>query len=330
MEKQISVVLVAVLVLVSLAGCGGSNQVDVDATIQAGIQGTQAAEANVESLVNEAVAATLTAIPTPTVVPVEELSEEDLAQAVEDSASEAAAAADQAADASDGASSDGEITQDELDELYYLYYLAIEEAEQALALAEDYYDLYADLMELTISELEDIEAQLENIEESANAVLTVLDEISQTIAQGGEIAQQTLDNLQQMSQQAAQHAGEIQENLPGWREVRAQETDNLVNQALSAVPNDIAETRAGAIAQVKDYVQSVQSAVSDGRFSLDELNALSQLGANAAASLSHVGGGDLAGLSDAVNGLTRNFASGQLPDLNRGLGSLQNSLPSIR
>ncbi len=104
----------------------------------------------------------------------------------------------------------------------------------------------------------------------------------------------------------------------------------LVEQALAVLPNDVAETRAGAIAQVKDYVQSVQSAISDGRFSLDELNAISQLGANAAASLSHVGGGDLAGLSDEVNGLTHNFASGQLPDLNRGLDSLQNSLPSIR
>ena len=57
---------------------------------------------------------------------------------------------------------------------------------------------------------------------------------------------------------------------------------------------------------------------------------ISQLGANAAASLSHFGGGDLAGLPEAVNGLTRNFASGQLPELNRGLGSLQNSLPSFR
>ena len=185
--RNISVLLVFSLVLVSLTGCGGSNKVDVDATVQAGIQGTQAAEANVKSQVNQAVAATLTAMPTPTVVPVEELSEEELAQAVEDSASEAAAAADQASAASDDVSSDGEITQDELDDLYYLYYLAIEEAEQALALAEDYYDLYADLMELTISELEDIEAQLENIEESANAVLTVLDEISQTVAQGARL-----------------------------------------------------------------------------------------------------------------------------------------------
>ena len=330
MMRNISVMLVFCLVLMSLVGCGGSNKVDVDATVQAGIQGTQAAEANVEAMVNKAVAATLTAMPTPTAVPLEDLSEEELAQAVEDSTSEAAAAADQASVASDEASSDGEITQEELDDLYYLYYWAIEEADQALALAEDYYDLYADLMDLTISELEDIEAQLEDIEESANAVLTVLDEISQTVAQGGEIAQRTLDNLQQMSQQAAQHAGELQNRLSGWRDIRANETATLVEQALSVLPNDVAETRAGAIAQVKDYVQNLQTAISDGRFSLDELNALSQLGANAAASLSHIGGGDLAGLSDAVNGLTRNFASGQLPDLNRGLGSLQNSLPSIR
>ncbi|MDK2982048.1 MAG: hypothetical protein PWQ55_2395 [Chloroflexota bacterium] len=328
--KNFTVLLVLSFLIVSLAGCGGASRVDVDATVQAGIQGTQTAEANVSSLVNEAVAATLTAMPTPTPVPVEELSEEELAQAVEDSAGEAAAAADQASTASDAAASDGEITQDELDDLYYLYYLAIDEAEQALALAEDYYDLYADLMALTISELEQIEAQLENIEESANAVLTVLDEISQTVAQGGEIAQQTLDNLQQMGQPAAQYASELQNRLPDWRDVRANETGTLVEQALSVAPTDVAGTRAGAIAQLKDYVQSMQTAIGDGRLSLDELHSLSQLGANAAASLSQFNGGDLAGLSDAVTGLTRNFASGQLPELNRGLGSLQNSLPSIR
>ena len=162
MVKKISAVLVAVLLLVSLAGCGASNQVDVDATIQAGIQGTQVTEAGLQSQVNEAVAATLTAMPTPTLVPLEELSEQELAQVIENSADEAATAADQASAASDSAASDGEITEDELDDLYYLYYLAIDEAEQALALAEDYYDLYADLFDLTISELEDIENQLQS------------------------------------------------------------------------------------------------------------------------------------------------------------------------
>ena len=63
------------------------------------------------------------------------------------------------------------------------------------------------------------------MKESANEVLTVLDDISQTLAQGGEIAQQTIENLQELGQQAAQHAGEIQDNLPGWRDIRAQETD---------------------------------------------------------------------------------------------------------
>ena len=330
MLNRISALLIAVLFLVSLANCGGSNQVDVDATVQAGILGTQTAEENVQSLVNDAVTATLTAMPAPTPVAADQLSEEEMADAVESSVNEAVTTCDQASYASDSAASDGELTDEELAQLYYLYYLAIDEADQALALAEEYYDLYADLLETTIDELEAIEAQLQEIEDTANQVLAVLDEISLTLQQGGEVAQQSLENLQTLGQQAAQNADEIQQRLPGWKEARAQETDRLAEQALSVAPTEIAETRAGAISQAREYVQSVQLAIQDGRFSADELANISQLGANAAASLSRFSNGDLSGLSDAVNGLTRNFARGQMPDINRGLGSLQNSLPSIR
>lgn len=331
MFKQVTTIsIIVVMLIVSLANCSGGKNAAMEATVQAGVAATQTAEAGMQAAISDAVAATLTAMPTPTPLAVDQLSEEELADAVESSANEAVTTCDQASAASDSASSDGEITDEELQELYYLYYLAIDEAEQAMALAEDYYDLYAELLESTITELEDIEAQLQEIEDTANEVLAVLNDISQTLQQGGEVAQQSIENLQQLSQQAAQNASAVQERLPGWKETRVQETDRLAEQALAVAPNEIAETRAGALTQAREYIQTVQSAASDGRFSSDELAAISQLGANAAASLSRFGGGDLAGLPDAINGLTRSFARGQMPEVNRGLGSLQNSLPSIR
>ena len=313
-----------------LSGCAGKNAVDVDATVQTGIEGTQTAQENLASEVDSAVSATLTAMPTVTPVVVEELSEEELADAVEDSTEEAVQASEQASQAAEEAASDGEITGEELEELYYLYYWTLDEVEQALALADAYYDIYAELLDLTLDELEELEDELEAILATADEVIAALDDISQSLQQGSEIAQQALDNLAQLGRQMAANAQTVREHLPGWKSVREGEFQGLVENALDVLPNDIAETRVGALAQAKEYLQAVQAGIADGRFSLDELTSISQLGANAAASFSNLGGGDLAGLPDMINGLTGNFAHGQLPQVNVNLGSLQNSLPSVR
>lgn len=324
------VLLITAILSSSIIGCTEDNDVDVDATVQAGIAGTQAAEGEMSIAVDEAVTATLTAMPTPTPLVIDQLSEEELAQAVEDSADEAVQASEQASTATDNATSDGEITEEELEELYYLYYWTLEEVEQAMYLAEEYYDLYAELLDLTIQGLDELEQELEVILDTANEVIYALDDISQMIAQGTEIAQAALDDLEQLAGQISTNAGHIRDRLPEWNDTRGQEFDRLAGEALDVLPNDIADTRVGALAQAKEYIQSVQSAISDGRFSLEELTSISQLGANAAASLSNLGGGDLAGLPDMINGLTGSFARGGMPDVNVGLGSLQNSLPSIR
>lgn len=314
----------------SISACGGSSEVDVDATVQAGIEGTQAVQEEIENAVDEAVAATLTAMPTATPVVIEELTEEEFADAVESSAEEAVQASESASEATEDAASDGEITEDELEDLYYLYYWTLEEIEQALYLADEYYELYAELLDLTIESLDELEEELETILNTANEVIVVLDDIAQTLEQGSEVAQQALDNLGQLGQQIADNAGMVKEHLPDWKGLRDQEFGQLLDDALDVLPNDIADTRLGALNQAKEYMQAVKDGISDGRFSLDELSAISQLGANAAASLSGIGAGDLVGIPDMINGLTGSFARGQLPEVNMGLGSLQNSLPSIR
>jgi uncharacterized phage infection (PIP) family protein YhgE len=332
--SKFSPVIVGLCFLAVLSGCltacGANEDVDVDATVQAGIAGTQAAEEQLEAAVSEAVAATLTAMPTPTPLSADQLSEEEFADAVDSSVDEAVQASDQASAATTEAASDGEISDEELEELYYLYYWTLEEVEQAMYLADEYYELYAELLDLTITGLEELETELEMILDTADAVIYALDDISQTLAQGSQLAQEALDNLNQLAGQISANAGSIKERLPDWKETRKQEFGQLLDQALNVVPNDIAQTRVGALTQARDYLQSVQSAVSDGRFSLAELTSISQLGANAAASLSNLGAGDLTGLPDMINGLTGSFARGGLPEVNLGLGLLQNSLPSIR
>ena len=329
-SRFITLIIFAAILAGGFSACGGNDAVDVDATVQAGIEGTQAAQEEVENVVNEAVTATLAAIPTPTAFVIEEMSEEEFADAVESSAEEAVQASEQASAAVEDAASDGDITEEELEDLYYFYYWTLEEIEQALYLADEYYELYDELLDMTIESLDELEEELETILNTANEVIVVLDDISQTLEQGGEAAQQALDSLNQLGQQIADNAGEVMDHLPDWKGLREQEFDQLLSNALQVSPDNIADTRLGALNQAKEYIQAVRDGISDGRFSLDELIAISQLGANAAASLSGIGAGDLAGIPDKINGLTGSFARGQLPEINLGLDSLQNSLPSIR
>jgi hypothetical protein len=257
------------------------------------------------------------------------MSEEDLATAVEQSTNEAAGAAEEASQYADSASVDGELTPEELEELYYLYYWSIDEIEQALYLADMYYDLYGELLESAIVELENIDDELQEILEVSQSILVYFDDISELISKGNQIAQGNIDQIQDYSHSISTHIDTISTLLPGWKQSRKDEFDLVVEQALSTIPDTSVETRRGAISLVKEYIDSINSAIGDGRFSLDELQTLSQLGANAAAGLGQFGR-EFSGVSDMINGLTTSFARGQLPQINAGIGSLQGAIPSIR
>ncbi len=320
--KRIFLIILVLSISLFSTSCASAGQ---DQSTQA----TQTVQAQVENLVSEGVAATLTAMPTPTVVPVEEMSEEDLASEVETSTSEAVDASGEAAQYAEAASSDGELTQEELDELYYLYYLSIEELEQALYLMDLYYDLYDDLVNEAITALESIDEDLEELIVYTESMLAYLDQFSAMIEQGSQVLQEQLSDFQEKLDNLPGQITAISEQLPAWMNAREAEFGSLVQDALNVLPDNIAGTRREALAQVKDYLAGISDAIADGAFSISELEALSQLGANAAASagqFSH----DFTGISDMINGLTGSFARGQLPEINAGIGSLQGSLPSIR
>ena len=327
MKKQKILLILALSILPSCSSTAGEP--DVDATVQAAVEATRAAEAQLESAVEAGVAATLTAMPTPTAAPISEMSEEELAQAVETSFEEAAGTSEQAAQTAEMAAEDGEITSDELEDLYYLYYLTIEEIEQALNLAEEYADIYGELLDLTLQELEAIEDELNAILQTSEEVLGTLDEIANYVEAGQAAAQETIDKLTSLAGQSGEKAKGLTEKFSGWMETRQGEFDGLAERARSYTVDNVSATRVGALAQARDYLEAVRQAVGDGRFSLEELENIGQLGANAAASLDSLGG-DLSGLPGMIDGITRSFSLGQLPQVNSGLGSLQSALPSLK
>lgn len=301
----------------------------MDATIQAATAATQTAQAEINNMVSESVSDTLTAIPTPTPIVFDQMTEEDLATAVEESTDEAVSAAEEASEYTDSVLADGELTQEEVKELCYLYYWSIDEIEQALYLVDMYYELYDELLESAIFGLESIDDELQEILEVSQSILAYLDDISELISKGEQIAQDSKDQIQDFSHSISAHIDNISIQLPEWKQSRKDEFDLIVEQALSTIPDTVADTRRGALSLAKEYIDGIKSAIGDGRFSLDELQALSQLGANAAASLDQFGK-EFASIPDMINGLTSSFAMGQLPQINAGIGSLQGAIPSIR
>jgi hypothetical protein len=64
----------------------------------------------------------------------------------------------------------------------------------------------------------------------------------------------------------------------------------------------------------------------DQKISPQELAAIAQLGANAAAGLQNNGGPKLQGLSANINDITGQLARGQVPQAAAGLGALEGAL----
>ncbi len=320
--KRLFVIIILMSVLIISTSCSSPDS-------SQSIQATQTVQAQVDSLVSEGVAATLTAMPTPTAVPIADMSEEDLAAGIEVSTNEAVAASNEAAQYADTASSDGELTREELDELYYLYYWSIEELEQALYLMDLYYDLYDELIDEALVVLESLDDDLEQLLVYTESILAYLDQFAQVIAQGGQVLQENYAEFQEKLAELPEKLSPISDALPQWLQTRDQELALLVQDMLAVMPDDIAGTRREALTQVKDYIAGLSGAIADGVFSISELESLSQLGANAAASAGQFRG-DFAGISEMINGLTSSFARGQLPQINAGIGNLQGALPSIR
>lgn len=332
MRPNIKVNAFFLLILILVSSCGSKNDLDdktMEATIQAAIVATESAQNEMDDLISESVSATLTAIPSPTPIAVDQLSEEELASALEQSTNEAVSAADEAAQYANSASDDGELTQEEIDELYYLYYWSIDELEQALYLVDLYYDVYDELLETVITDLESIEGELQDILTAAQDVLVYLEEFSEIISNGEQIAQEKIDQFEAFSTAISEVTSSISFQLPVWAQSRKDEFDRIADNALSTLPNVITDTKLGAVQIAREYLDEIKLAVGDGKFSMLELQSLSQLGANAAASLGQFGG-EFAALPNMINGITGSFARGQLPQINAGIGSLQGAIPTIR
>lgn len=352
--------LFVVIGLLLSAGCSSPTPTrapNVDATVAAAVAATDVAKVNQQATVNSAVAATAAAIPTqtplptqtalptytpqptnppiptlapqpsPTVVNVSAVSQQEMANAVDSSVQQANSATQQTATYTNQVAIDGVLTAQEVQLLLSYAGLATEEINQAYALAEQYLALYGELAEETLALLTAIEKDLNSMAQSMSALTATLDEINKAIQQGQAVSQEAIKKLQTQAEQANAKAQETKTKLQTWSKSVQTELDKRVQTLTALKPSQVATDRSGAIKQLQDYIGALKGAFADGKFSKAELNNVIQLGVNAGASLKAVGGVGTAQLPDAINTLNQQLARGQLPQAKSGLANLDAIAP---
>lgn len=341
--KRQWIVIGSLVFMMGMAGCGASapetsapaspsETPNVQATIDAAVAATASAQAEVEQAINEGVAATLTALPpqvTPTPVAVDELSQAEMADAVNASADEAEAASEQCSAAVDSATADGVVTAEEV--VYMTYYAAYaeDEIQQAYDLAEEYLDLYAELAEESIAILEDIEDDLDEMAANTAAVSQTLEEMNAALEQGQEVAADALEQLNTQADTIQAKTDEIKAKTESWSGNVKTEIDSLDQLLANMQPNESADSLRSALQMAKDYADTIKVSMGDGKFSRTELESIAQKGANASAGLQQFGGADLQNLAGSIGGMTGEFARGELPQAKMSFSSFEMSLPSI-
>lgn len=303
-----------------------SNQATVDSAVAA----TKAAEEAVEATVDASAAATRAAEPTSTPAPEYiAMTEDEMASAIDESAQEANAATQEATDMAVNAAADGTVTQEELDEIEAYLLLA----EEAIVYTEDlldaYYGLYADLALETIYLLEDVEEDLSSLSQSASDIDEMLTDFESALQQGYEVQQENIDQLLALAEEASGIATEYESAADNWQQELESELQTRIEQALAVQPNNIPSDRKAAIESAKAYLDSVLGAVGDNKITPEELAAIAQNGANAAAGISNFGGAQLSQLSGSINQITGQLASGNLPSAKASIGSFESLLKSI-
>jgi hypothetical protein len=327
------VTILSVLILLGMIGsaCAFTANRNVEpsatpnlqATVDAGIAATTTAQEMVQATVDQAVAATVTAMPTQALPPADELTEEELAAAVDAAVTEALSASAQAEASVSSSSSDEELTEEEMAALLGYYGLSQSEIDYALSLAEMYLELYYDLGEETVALLTSVVEELESLSALTDEALATLTTLQSTLASGGVITPEEIAQLKETSQQMNELKASLEGKSSEWM---TQLQANLVSrpdQYLQLQANQVADNRMAAFSMAGEYVASVRTALLDGKISGMELDEIAQLGANVTASFNSLNLPKDGAISGSINDLTSQLARGQLPKASLNLGQLE-------
>ncbi|MCA9987691.1 MAG: hypothetical protein KDE59_25450 [Anaerolineales bacterium] len=347
---------------------GQESQANIDDAVASTVAAQAAAQSEIDAAVQATTAALPTLMPVATTEPVvvtntvvvtvtnelptesaadyTTMSEEELLVYIDQTVNQAVAATSASATASSSATSDGDVSSSEVEtiEVY------VSGAEEAVELAEEmidyYYAVYGATATAAVDELAAVEAELAAISSSIVALNDTLVEIEATLDAGLALAEETIAQLETAAATAATSAETAMANLQiqldeiaamtGAMQANAAETIAAASEQFATTlaniqPNEIASNPTDAIAQVQGYLGLVQGAMADNAISPDEFAAIAQAGANAQASLNGLSGGnaDFSGLSQSINQLTGQLASGNLESALSMFNGIAASLPAV-
>lgn len=334
MKSLHRIVLTALILSTTLAACGlpgGAAQTDA---VNTAVAGTQQAQALAQATVNSTVLTAMPATPTPgPTIEYVTLTEEELAVLIDQAVAEAIAATEQTSTAVTTTTSDDTVTSEEVVYVYDYYYYAEYYVEYAEELLDEYYNLYADLAEEMIAELNAIEAELAQMNDTLTEISTSLDEISAILSQGLVVAEETIAQLEAAAEQAQTHAQELQAQAQDMLSTLQLDQEGRLQDIGQIQPDNIPTDRIAAFQSGFEFIDAARAAMGDDKLSRDELLNLAQLGANAQAGFQNFGGpGGLAGgpdlsqFSGRFSEITTQFARGQMPQARSNLDGFEVSL----
>ncbi len=350
--------LPALIILAALLGCANTKPTpDAQATINAAVQATSVAQANVQATIDAAVKATAAAQPTvtqtkpasgatsaaatatkaPATTPVPTvnavtMTEEELDALIDQAVNEAIAATNTATTQTATYAADGTLTTQEVAAMQAAVYASQTEINQALALTQAYYDMYYDLATETLNVLKAIEQDLNSMATSMNSMAQSLAQISTTLAQGQAVTQSAITQLQTTATKASQAAASAQSKEKTWNTTVQSDLNKRATAALGTKPTNVPTDLRGTTQSVTTYIDTVKTALGDSKINKTELQSISIAGANAVAGLNQFGGAQGQTLANSINTMTKQLARGEAPKAKNGLGALEQSarsLPSV-
>ncbi len=332
-------IFVMIVSVILLAACGQQAQTNPQATIDAAVKATTESQQNVQATIaasvkattqvqsssqqttiDQAVQATLSAQPTPDYA---SMSEEELAALIEESVNKALTDYETTSTAVTQTTSDGTVTQEEAAATYTTAYNVYYEAAYAEEMIQAYYDYYGAYADEALATMTAMEQNLASISDSMSEITTIME-------QGAATATAAIDQLNAAATQAQTKAGELQTKAKGLQEQVKTSLGKREDGLLNLSANNIADNQVGAIGQANDFLEAFKSALSDGKFSPEEMTNIAQLAANARASLNKTGDPKLQKLGGSIEGLTRQAARGDWGRARQGFGDFERSVPKRR
>lgn len=305
-----------------------------DELVNTAVAGTQQAQALAQATVNASVLTAMPATPTPgPTVDYVTLTEEELAALIDQAVAEAVTAMEQTTTAVTTTTSDDAVTSEEVVYVYDYYYYADYYVEYAEELLNEYYTLYADLAEEMIVELNGIETELAQMNDTLSSIDSSLQQINSTLEQGLAVAQETITQLESSAQTAQTNAQELKSQAQDMMSQLQLDQEGRLQDLSQIQPNNIPTDRLSSLQTAFDFLDAAKLAMGDNKLSRDELTALAQLGVNAQAGFQNFGGNggiaggpDLSQFTGKFSEITGQLARGQMPLARGNLDTFERSL----